>query len=213
MGVQIDSKEELYFLWYLRELSEAGYIKEIYWHEHTFLLLPEVKRMYKGKDLKRVNDTRRKVIDLSEGFKLEQKEKTFLPAHRYTPEAIVTWNDCAEGVFVSDFDQQDVVLSDKIPFVAQRRTLQIDIEQRTEGLISIFEVKPPFDKHNMTRLFKINRQFMYAVNGWYINLVMVKELMKNTFTPERYKMTDKMTKQRKISFKTTKLQDYVQRKK
>ena len=207
--VKIDSKEELYFLWYLQELHEAGYIEEVYWHEHTFVLLEAVKRYYEGKDLKRVEGTRRKVIDLSKGFQLEQKEKTFLPAHGYTPEAIVVWSKVAEGMFFQDFDKQDAVLSSKIPFIAQRRVLaDLDIGPAP---ISIFEVKPPFDKHNMTRLFKVNRQFLYAVTGWYINLVVMKDLLPNTFTPDRYLWTDKKTKKRTIHFKTTRLEDYVRK--
>lgn len=211
------SNLEDYFLWYAKELSDAGYIKAMYWQQHSFVLLDPVIRKFSSDEVK-VRKTsagnRTKVIDLSSGkFEKENKNVKIIPKHSYTPEAIIVWKDneaegrSAKNVFFTDIDDETVVHNAKIPFVAQRYTIE-ELGIHNE-YVSIIEVKPDFDFKNMSRLVKINKQFLYVVTGLVLNICYIPKLFIETFTPERYLLTDKTMKQRKINFTITKLNEYV----
>ncbi len=45
------------------------------------------------------------------------------------------------------------------------------------------EVKPPFDRYNMTRLFHVNQKWVYEKFGIYVNQVIINTLFKQTFVP------------------------------
>ena len=69
------------------------------------------------------------------------------------------------------------------------------------------EVKPTFDSQNMTRLFSINQKTMWSVHNVYINLAKMPKFFGKTFVPERYLITDKNKKNRRINFEYKLLKD------
>lgn len=221
--VKYESTGEHHFLWFLEELNKHGFIKGVFWQEISFNLCDKVELEYKTTKLKRKANSRNSIIDLKEGFKYETKKKTILPAHVYTPEAVIVWDRSAEGIFYDDIEQQSVVYENRSFFIGQKlRTHieQIDHEGFHVGdminpvIISVVEVKPSFDFRNMTRLFKINKQFMWSVHKLYVNLCVTPDMFLETFLPERYLLTDKsMTKRNdKVTKSNYKLiNDYVQK--
>ena len=57
-------------------------------------------------------------------------------------------------------------------------------------LTSYIEVKPDFDFNNMTRYARIKMNWLFQQTGVFTNLVKVPSVFKNTFTPDRYILTD-----------------------
>lgn len=47
------------------------------------------------------------------------------------------------------------------------------------------EIKPKFDKYNMTRLFHLNQKWVYDKYGIFVNQVVVDTLFKQTFVPKK----------------------------
>jgi len=85
MNKDFDSKEELYFAWYLDELVDAGYVLRYELHPQTFTLSGKCT-VTVPKQLK----TKIKIL-----------EKTFLQEHVYTPDFLVIWANSAKGIFYS----------------------------------------------------------------------------------------------------------------
>lgn len=205
-----DSKLEKYFLWYIKELYDAGYIEAMYWHKKSFLLSPKVEKEVKQHG--KIRKKERGIIDLSGGkFHQESKKITIIPEHIFTPEAIIVWKgESAKGLFYWDIDDKDMVYKKDIPFIAQRATIP-DLDGVDQKIVSIVEVKPDYDFKNMTRLVKVNKQFLYSVTGLVLSLCLMPSLFKKTFTPNRYLLTDVQKTPRKINFNTITLQEYVQK--
>lgn len=47
------------------------------------------------------------------------------------------------------------------------------------------EIKPKFDMHNMSRLFRLNQKWIYKEYGIFVNMVIVDTLFKQTFVPQK----------------------------
>ena len=103
--------------------------------------------------------------------KTKMIEKHLMNGHIYTPDFIVLFR----------------------PSFAEK----CKIHTQTGG-ISFIEVKGDYDAQNMTRLFSINKKWIYQVHGKVINLVKIPLFFEKTFTPDRYLITDKSGKPRKI---------------
>jgi len=157
--VEYDSKEEIYFSWYLDELFTAGYIAEYDYQPPSFNLSESVKYSW-VKELKTKN---------------KSMETTLLQPHDYTADFKIAWNTTADNIF---FDLNKLKSG---PFVVKY------------GL-SFIDVKPSFDKHNMTRKFHIDQKWVYQRFGVYVQKVVPQKLFKATFTPNRYLYTDKSAK-------------------
>lgn len=170
-----DSEEEMYFSWYLEELKKTGYIEK--WArfedvEESYELTDGLVHKY-IKRMKRVED---KMLD-----------QTILAPSIYTPDFKIWWTHKALRVFVTDIN---IHWESKIttPFICQDR-------------VSVIETKGNFDHKNMTRLANNNIKFVYEKFGVYINMVKVPDIFNKTFTPNRYLLTDRTMKARKINYK------------
>jgi hypothetical protein len=119
--------------------------------------------------------------------------QTLLSGRVYTPDFKIYWTEQAYGIFV-----QELYCGEKItaPFVSQ-------------GYISIVEVKGGFDNNNMTRLAVNNIKDVYEKYNDYITMVKVPMIFKKTFTPERYLLTDKSFKPRKIKYVTRTIKQFI----
>ena len=183
MENDFDSDEELYFSWYLNQLRNAGYIDN--WDKfenvnESYPLTEGLKRQY-VLPMKRVAD--------------KIKYQDILKPSIYTPDFKIWWTPKARGIFVTDLNIES---TEKIttPFICQ------------DG-ISIVETKGNHDNNNMTRLAINNIKFAYQKFGVYIDIVKVPTIFKNSFTPDRYLLTDKTLRKRKINYGIRSLPEFV----
>lgn len=118
-------------------------------------------------------------------FRLSDANKELkLRVHEYTPDFMVDWTE--EG-------------------------LKLAIIKPTDGNTSIVEIKPSFDAHNMTRLFKLNQKWVYDKTGIYIELVIPEKLFERTFCPDRFRYTDSGKGLRKLKQSYLNIDEYIKK--
>lgn len=177
-----DSKEELYFSWWLDQLKAKGYVNRWERNEASWSLTKGLKHTY-IKPMKRVEN---KVM-----------EQTILAPSEYTPDFTIYWEPKAIGIFVSELF--NTVGKIETPFICQ-----------LPELISIVETKADFDRNNMSRLAMNNIKFVYENYQVYINMTKLPSLFNKTFTPDRYLMTDRTFKPRKLKYKNVRtLREFI----
>ena len=202
-----DSPEELYVSWYLDELVEAGYVLKYDYQPTPYRLSPRGTYIW-GKELK---------------TKTKRTESTLLHEHIYTPDFKITWDGIARSIFVKNVDMfwrtiatpSDAYVCKETPFWV-RNTSFMDgsfLESLQPLFESILEVKPLFDRNNMTRLFTINQKWVYDKYGVYVQKIIPQKLFKDTFTPMKYLLTDSGKQKRKLIFAPKTLEEYVESRK
>jgi hypothetical protein len=180
--MEFDSKEELYFSWYLEVLRNWNFVESWEKVEEPYKLTDDLVINYL-KPMKRVKD---KILT-----------QTLFSGREYTPDFKIKWTDQAIGIFTKDL-VNGIVYKNKFdtPFISQYKT-------------SIVEVKGVFDNNNMTRLATNNIKDVYEKHGVYITIAKIPMLFKKTFTPERYLLTDKSFKPRKIKYATRTIKEFI----
>lgn len=173
-----DSKEELYFSWYLEVLRNWNFIEKWEKVKEPYILTNGLYIKY-TKPMKRVED---KII-----------EQKLLSSRVYTPDFIIKWTDQADKVFAQELKNGEKIVT---PFISQQG-------------VSVIEVKGGFDNNNMTRLAVNNIKDVYEKYGEYVTMVKIPLLFKQTFTPERYLLTDKSFKPRTIKYATRTIKAFV----
>ena len=181
--IAFKSKEEEYFSYYLDELIDLQYVEYWKYEPFSFKLSEEVSYSY-DKPLK----TKKKEVT-----------KTFLHAHEYTPDFLIQWTDKADRVFTRMIDNYSYFPG--IYFIADSHRQ------------SYVDVKPAFDRHNMTRLFVINQKWVFEKYGAYVQKIVLtgtkNALFQATFTPYKYLITDKTGKPRALKYKPINLKEYA----
>lgn len=187
---QFDSTHELYFSWYLKELKDAGYI-DIFYKSETFLL---------GEDY---------TLPFIDNRKGKKKTSTFqlLSKAVYTPDFTIEWNEKAVELFVELHDfyfntDGSIVSQTNLPFRV--------IKSIGLNIISTIDVKNPYNRQGVRTLFIIKQKWMYDKHRIYVEPIDVNKLFKATFTPRRYFYTDQKKSERKITFTTRTLEEYVE---
>jgi len=178
-----DSKEEIYFSWYLTELYNNGFIFRIEYQPQTFAL--SIKQEYYWT---RVLKT-----------KTKQMLSTILQGHDYTPDFLIMWSAKAQGILYNTI--ADIFNLRKNIFVGKKYTYSHDV--------SFIEVKAEFGKYNSFRWFVINQKWMYQKFGIYIQMVKPISLFKRSFTPERFLFTDGARQPRKLKYKPILLDEFL----
>jgi len=180
---KFDSKEELYFSWYLDQLKASKYINHWERNETSYSLTKGLAHQY-TKPMKKVAD--------------KALEQTILAPSEYTPDFIIYWEDKAIGTFVSVLNATKGKID--TPFICE-----------LPELVSIVETKADFDRNNMSRLAVNNIKFVYEIYSVYINMVKLPGLFNKTFTPDRFLMTDKTFTPRKLNYKNVRtLREFTQ---
>jgi hypothetical protein len=204
---------ETWFLFWLTELKQAGYIeefkvgKEVPYFSITLPAISSIKTskvLYKGTKRERVQES--------------VKTKTILNGSTYKPDAFIVWSDKSLGLFHTPFKIDDIsVHNNPTPFFSHAA-------KDKSGSLKYFsytDVKSPYSGKNCSdSTFPINRKIVFEKYNIFINKTVLmpnkkkfvpsKYLFSATFTPERYFYTDKGLKPRKISnFKAIKLAIYL----
>lgn len=176
---EYDSKEELWFEWYLDELYELGLIKSYYYHPPSFEL------------------------SLPVSYKLEERKKTktniltreFLKSHDYQLDFKIIWDYVALGKLFNIIGE---TVKQKAYFWAARDD---------NDFISYVDVKGAFaaKNNNSATTFPLNQKWLWDKYGIYVQKVMVSNkrnsVFAKTFTPEKFLTTEKTGQDRMIHYK------------
>lgn len=190
LTAELDSKEELYFQWFLDELKEKGYVREYTLQPNAFILSKE--KTYKWNKPKPTK---------KEPNRIEEKESVMIEASEYTADAQIIWMPKAEGVFYVVDKPTKYKCS---LFIAHFKNNGIAGHYE-----SYVEIKPIFDMQNMTRVFITKQKWIYQLYNIYINLVTPIKLFEKMFTPHRYLFTDGGRQTRKLKHKVKTLEEYI----
>jgi hypothetical protein len=183
-GERYDSNLELYFSWYIKELKDKGWIHKIR-REKTYELFEPVKYKYLNINNKPLN-------------------KTLLHKLTYTDDFGIKWNKEAIDIFVNLINRTPK--SKNLPFIGV-----LDLVNHGEKPLSFIDIKNPFNKQGVKTLFKYKQKWIFQKYGIYIQEVDdIECLFYQTFTPERYFYTDSKKSKRKINYKITSLESYVE---
>jgi len=169
--IEYDSKEELYFSWWLIELELNGYIESWKYQPKPFPLSDKVY-IHWQKQLK---------------TKTKKMIKTMLQEHKYQADFLIRWTEKARGIFFASELNQNVMA---YPFVAD----EIGDKRYYR---SIVDVKGTFSRNDAWRRFSIDQKWVWQKFNIYVHKVIPVKLFKQTFTPLRYLQTDKSRKSRK----------------
>ncbi len=196
-----DSDEELYFYWWTCEAARAGFILDVIHQPESWLL-------YQGHSF----------TELAKTSRGASKVKTLIQPSRYTCDALIVWTDKSLGVLCEAYDFETGSTQDNgtlkrlkaAPFIAHRLK---------DALVSYVEVKPSFDRNNMTRLVNLNIKFVMHKYNTFVNLVQPiplgnatpkSALFLTTFTPKRFFFCNKNQLQlRRIHFKVDLIESFL----
>lgn len=173
----LQSNEEVYFSWFLYELMYYGYIDDITFQPKSFELSDKIGIDY---------------IKIDKHGKKKKYKYTLDSGKRYTSDVKVLWNKKAKDIFHYCVEEHDY-----------SRAVDLDISKMfisnksSTNYFSYFEVKPIFDKHNMTRLVKHITSFVYSKTNIYINIVVPQKVFESMFYPQRFLFTDRALKMKK----------------
>ena len=179
-----DSKEEVYFSWWLDELFKAGYVDS--WDYHSGLFKLSEKVQYQ--------------VDVKLKTKTRTDNLILLRAHTYTPDFVIVWNEKSKGIFYNNIG--DMVDLKKFPFIANDD-------------ISYADVKPAAWGHgdSFTQMFVVRQKWVYAKYKIYIQPIIVtgkkSALFESTFCPQRFLLTDKSGKARKLKLDPVMVDEFL----
>lgn len=171
-NLTFDSKEEVYFYWYAKDLMNAGLVDKITYSPEPYQLFHDIQIPINNIDKKGRHTV---------------KNKTILDGMIYTPDFELSFK--FEALERLIFDIGGLCYGKLPPFFSHF----------TGSHKAMFEVKPSFDQNNMSREFKIKQKIVYNKYNIYVNLVKVPDIFEKTFVPERYFYTDKDCSERKLS--------------
>ena len=134
------------------------------------------------------------------------KEQSLLNDSVYTPDFEIKWHKSALNIFVNP---PIIKLIDGVAYTNE--LTKFDKNLFIKSGECLVEVKPAFDKHNMTRLVNINIKQMMQRHNIFVNLVKIPDLFKKTFTPKKYLFTP-TGKNKVINYKAVLLEEYLKNK-
>lgn len=188
--VKYDSKEEIYFAWYLDELKEKGYVNS--WHYHP------------------------KQFDLTMGFyyyTTEQKKRggekttayTLAQPQTYTPDFMIQWDRTGAVTFGKHlFDRSSHI------YGALGHELKhfFWYQYTPYSYTTYIDVKPSFNKRDSdAAIFSLKRALMLQMHHIHVQKVIIDDCFAKTFTPERFLRCDKSDRKRTINFEIKHLQN------
>jgi len=178
-GEQYASKEEIYFSWFLDDLKELSHIKYTWYQPETFTLIPAPKYCWTQKNVKSTTEKKGNIMD----------------SLKYTPDFQIVWSRKGIEDYVYILNKENISMRsrNRKPFVAIR-----DKDDTGGDLISYVDVKGSFGQHGDAVKFPVLQKTIFLTKGIYVEKIVPKKLFAKTFYPERYLLTDGLTKKRKI---------------
>jgi hypothetical protein len=176
-----DSKEEGYFIDYLEELKERKIVKG-YKRAPSFNLTKSVEKEY--------------AIEKQDSYIFKKFKLLNEPIN--TPHFEIEFVETIYG-FVENETGLTSAIKDK------NKHIFICSEK-----IALVETKADYVDSNELRCFKINQKLMYDKYGMYINFVQIPKIFKQTFVPNSYLLTEKKKQERKLNFKPTLIDEFIQ---
>lgn len=140
------------------------------------------------------------IVEQPKSFKLfvsnNKNNKEKLRNHIYTADFRFLWNE--------DYKEYNSIMVNSLfDYQAQYIPEYDDIL-----ITSYLEVKPKFDRNNMTRIFRVNQKWVASSYNVVVNLTIPEKLFKKSFYPSRYLYTDTGNKKRVIKDNNIVLFDY-----
>ena len=192
-----DSKEELFFSWFIDELIKAGYISSYKYHPKPFLLSEKANYSY-------LKVLKTKSNDVS-GF--------LLNPHSYQADFLINWTKKAHYIFYVELNERKNI--SLFPFIAHT-------DFGTAW--SVVDIKGTFSgPHNNSAIsFPLDQKWVYQKYKIYVQKIIpapavdktgkVKNpsaIFYRTFTPKQYLLTDVSKKARKIKYTVRTLEEYI----
>ena len=165
-----DSPEEWHFSLWLEQLRKTGYVKDYIAHPEPYSLFDEVKVDYYTPYVNKPGG--------------KYSKEALLRSHSYGPDYKIIWEEKAKDIF---FTLQDSQIRKK---KGHAFIFILAYEDGFGNSISIVEIKPAFDRHNMTVVARMHQQMVYDKYSIYINILTPFKHFAKTFTPDRYFYTD-----------------------
>lgn len=200
VNVPNETKEndyERFFRWYCEDLIEAGFIKRLDREPETLLVLPEFNH-YREKHFVRKEN--------------EKEEFTLLQSVTYTYDFRIIWEKKAFDIFTEIYSYDTHFVYNVPTFISHLKTIGGDKE-----VVSYVDVKPHSaaarfggGKNASYYTFPIIQKYLMMAYSLYINKVIpipsgkhgrTTCLFAETFTPKRYRYTDKSLKKRTMHHK------------
>lgn len=128
-------------------------------------------------------ETKEVVKKLKTKTSVKNVQKTVLAPTIYTPDFVITWTD--SEIFFRD------------------------MSAGKGDRVSVVEVKPDFDEHNMTRLAIDKCKWLWQVQEIFVNICKMPSFFKETFTPVEYLVTNKTKQARKVKWEVRTCEEYL----
>ena len=167
------SDEEFFYLCWLSELCNAGYVDNVWYEYTTFELYGGYEKLYEERLKTKVN------------HKCERLIKPTV----YTPDFKVEWTEKAEGVFYYDYVDKARLTSNNKP-----------LYHLGSRLVSHVEIKPVHNQNNMTSYAQLKINWLFATQGVYINMFKIPTMFGLNFYPGEYLVTDVKRSPRNVGF-------------
>lgn len=177
------SDEELFYLCWLSELCNAGYVDNAWYESKTFELNDPYEKLYE--------------VELKTGTR--KKKETLIKGTKYTPDFKVEWTLKAVGVFYLDYVTPIKVMS------KSKALFHLG-----ESLVSHVEIKPDHNQNNMTSYARVKINWLFQTQKVYVNMIKVPTLFKDTFLPIEFTLTEKRRDPRQFKFATKNMTEYLE---
>jgi len=179
-GIKHASKEEIYFRWFCDDLVKSGHIKYFIYQPDQWELIAKPEYYWVKKNIK--SET--------------EKPGNLMDSLKYTPDYEITWSKKGVEKYVYLLNHENISVHSKRrkPFVAISNKCYPD-----DALTSYVDVKGTYGQHGDDVKFPVLQKIIYYIKFIYVEKIIPKKLFTKTFYPERYLLTDGLTKKRKIN--------------
>lgn len=188
-GLDCDSFSEKCCLFWLFELQNLGYIKNIK-RSDTYILFNPVTRTY----IERLKT------------KANTKQETLLEGCVYTPDFYFELTPKGEKLALfSNINSQDKL--------RRRNSYNIIYQEIGGKKIAHIEVKGTVYRtsNDTTEKFSVTKKWLWEKHGVFVNLFQPDKVFPLTFTPKEYLTTEKRGSKRIIKWKVNSLNEYANR--
>jgi len=197
--MDFDSNEELYFSWWAQELIRFDIITKIKYQPKPF-------RLFKGTTV---------TYNQQLVTKIKPRTIELLKGHEYTADFLIYWNKNVKDILFTGWNEKGYHSVKKYPFIANYSEVK-------DCYFSVIDVKGTYNQNDAWRRFSIDQKWVFQNFGVYVQkiithpaidkegkLIPANALFPNTFIPDRFLLTNKDMKPRKINYKYIGLKQFM----